>query len=201
MVEGGPPAVATTLSSVRVLLIDAYRVDDPDRAAAEVAAGALVAAGHDVDHHRLVVDGFEPFMTADERAAYHEDEPLVTDETRAAAHAVAAAEALVFCYPTTTFTVPAVLKGWLERVLVPGVAFVFDAKGRVAPGMTNIRRLGVVTTTPHGWVTTRRARDQGRRTIMWTLRLNCHRWCRRTFVSTPTGRIDERRIRRALGRW
>ena len=36
------------------------------------------------------------------------------------------AEALVFVYPTWWSTMPAILKGWLERVLVPGVGFVFD---------------------------------------------------------------------------
>lgn len=140
-------------------------------------------------------------MSTAERGAYHEPEPLMAAETKAAAKAVGDADALLFCYPTTTFTVPAVLKGWLERVLVPGVAFVFDAKDRVAPGMTNVRRLGVVTTTPHGWLTTKRARDQGRRTILWTLRLSCHRLCRRTFASMPVGSVDQARITRALRRW
>ena len=187
-----------------MLLIDAYPVDDPDRAAAIVAAGALTAADHDVDHHCLDAQGFGVVMSAAERAAYHGDEPIITEETSAAAAAVAAADALLFCYPTTTFTVPAQLKGWLERVLAPGVAFVFDDKGRIAPGMDNIRRLGVVTTTPHSWLATRRARDHGRRTILWTLRLNCHRRCRRTFVSVPAGRPggpDETRIRQGLRRW
>ena len=199
----GPDGPApTTLDLVRVLLIDAYDEDDPDRGVVAVATTTLRAAGHDVDHHCLQAQRFAMVMTEAERAAYHEDEPLIALETRAAADAVAAADALLFCYPTTTFTVPAPLKGWLERVLVPGVAFVFDAKGRVAPGMTNVRRLGVITTTPHGWRATRRARDQGRRTILWTLRLSCHRLCRRTFVSLPVGGTGhDARIRRALRRW
>ena len=184
-----------------MLLIDAYRTDDPDRVAAAMAAEALTATGHDVQHLSLDGEGFDPFMTTAERAAYHEPEPLISAETKASASALKQAEALLFCYPTTTFTVPARLKGWLERVLVTDVAFVFDEKGRVAPGMTNIRRLGVVTTTPHPRQATRRSRDLGRRTILRGLRLNCHRLCRRTFVSMPAGAIDEGRVNRALRRW
>ena len=192
---------------MRVLLIDAYPVDDPDRIVAQLAAKTLVAGGHQVEQLGLAADGFEPYMSEAERAAYHEDEPLLTEETRACAGAVKGADALLFCYPTTTFTVPALLKGWLDRVLVPGVAFELDSEGRVVPAMTNIRRLGVVTTTPHRWLATRRARDLGRRTIMWSLRLSCHRLCRRTFVSLPRGAgLGDgagagRRISRALSRW
>lgn len=188
---------------MRVLLIDGYRTDDPDRVVATIAAEALEANGHDVDHLVLEAEGFEAFMSEAERNAYHEPDPLIADETKASAAAVERANGLLFCYPTTTFTIPAIVKGWLERVLVPGVAFVFDDAGRVAPGMTNIRRLGVVTTTPHSWLATRRARDLGRRTILWTLRLSCHRLCRRTFTSMPTGSGSNHaaRIERALRRW
>lgn len=188
---------------MRVLLVDGYRLDDPDRVVAEIAVDTLTAAGHEVEHLGLHATGFEPFMSSEERAAYHEDEPLIAAETRSGAEALKRADALLFCYPTMTFTVPAILKGWLERVLVAGVAFVFDDAGRIAPGMTNIRRLGVVTTSPHSWMATRRARDLGRRTILWTLRLNCHRLCRRTFVSVPSGSgpDGEAKIGRALRRW
>lgn len=190
---------------MRVLLIDAFPVDDPDRVVADRAAEVLAGAGHEVDRLDLVADGFAPFMSPEERAAYESDQPLVSDDTRAAAALVTEAEALLFCYPTTTYTVPAVLKGWLERVMVLGVAFVFDDRGRVAPGLGKVRRLGVITTTRHAWLDTRRHRDGGRRTIMWTLRLNCHRLCRRTWVSVSAGSGSSararRRIERTLARW
>ena len=101
------------------------------------------------------------------------------------------------------FNVPAVMKGWLERVLVPGVAFVFDDKHRVRPGMQNIRRIGAITTSPHGRLTRLRARDAGKRTTARTLRLSAHKRCRTTFVSVPTPADDEGigKIRKALRRW
>lgn len=188
---------------MRVLLIDAYRPDDPDRAVVDAAVDALSAAGHTIDRIDLVDEGFRAFMSEEERAAYHTDEPLIAEDATASAELVRRAEALLFCYPTITHTVPAVLKGWLERVMVLGVAFGFDDKGRIAPALTRVRRIGAITTTPHDWVTTRRHGDLGRRTIMWTLRLNCNRLCRRTFVGLPagTGSGSGDRVGRALRRW
>ncbi len=186
---------------MKVLLLDAFDPESADSVVAETARATLEAGGHEVTHRVLVGGPFETFMTTAERAAYHEDTPLVTAETVEDAAALQNADALLFCYPTTLFTVPAVLKSWLERVLVPGVAFVFDDKERVRPGMTNIRRLGTITTTVHAASQTRRMRDAGRRTTTWNIRLSCHRLCRRTVVSLETGSPDVAKIKRALGRW
>ena len=186
---------------MKVLVVDAFSPDGPDKALVHEAIATLRGSGHEVEHRPLVGGPFEVFMSAEERREYHGAEPLITDETIDHAQALKAAAALLFCYPTTLFTVPSILKGWIERVLVPGVAFVFDAKERVRPGLTNIRRLGVVTTTPHDPQQTRRARDAGRRTILWNLRLSCHKLCRRTFVLVPAGSADVTQMRRALGRW
>ena len=122
-------------------------------------------------------------------------------DTEAGAAAIRTADALLFCYPTTAFTVPACVKAFLDRVLLPGVAFGFDEKGRVKGAMTNVRRLGVVTRRPHGRLATMRARDGGRRTILRTLRLNCHRFCRRTFVAVRGEDPATEAVRRRLRRW
>lgn len=189
---------------MRVLVLDAYDLDDPDRHVVDAVEAALEALGNEVERRTLVADGFARTMSAGERRVYETDEPLATDETRSAAGAVKAADAVVCCYPTRLFGVPASLKSWFERVLVLGVAFEFDRRKRIRPALTNVRRLGVVTTTPHGRVATFRARDLGRRTIMWTLRLNCHRFCRRSHLALPQGVASgdaEARITRSLRRW
>ena len=41
------------------------------------------------------------------------------------------AEALVFCFPAWSFGPPAMLKGWLDRVMLPGVSFHIQPDGRV----------------------------------------------------------------------
>jgi NAD(P)H dehydrogenase (quinone) len=186
---------------MRVLLLDAFPLESPDRTVVEEALSVLKTGGHEVTHRVLVGGPFEAFMSRDERAAYHGEMPLSTPETIKDAAIIKDVDALLFCYPTTLFTVPAVLKSWLERVLVPGIAFVFDHQGRIRPGMTNIVRLGSVTTTTHKASVTRRRRDAGRRTTTWNIRLSCHRFCRRTVISVSAGSPDITKIKRALGRW
>ena len=186
---------------MRVLLLDGYDPADTDHRVVAEAVEELEAGRHEVD--LLAVHGFEAVMSAAERTAYHSEQPVVSDDVRDSAERLKAADALLFCYPTVAFNVPASLKGWLERVMVPGVAFVFDDKHRVRPGMQNIRRIGAVTTSPHGRLARMRARDAGKRTTARTLRLSAHKRCRTTFVSVPAPADDEgiARIRRALRRW
>lgn len=171
---------------MRVLVVSAYEADAMGADTTAFVASILKQDGHEVSELDVVGE-FSGYLSEAEHRAYDEPEPLLAEDTRRWAEQVQAAEALVFCYPTTLFSVPAILKAWLERVFVPGVAFVFDEKQRVRPGLAGVRRLAVVTTTPHRPGRTRQARDLGRRTILWTLRLNCSRLCRRTFVSLPVG--------------
>ena len=186
---------------MRVLLLDGYDPTEPDRRVVDEAVAELCAGRHEVD--LLAVHAFNAVMSAAERVAYHSEQPVISDDVRDSAERLRAAEALLFCYPTVAFNVPATMKGWLERVLVPGVAFVFDDKHRVRPGMANIRRIGAVTTSPHGRLARLRGRDAGKRTTARTLRLSAHKRCRTTFVAVPTPADDEGidRIRRALRRW
>ncbi len=191
---------------MRILLLDAYDRADPDSAVAAAAVEALSYRGHEVDV--LSLAEFNPYMSPAEHAAYHSDEPIISEDVRASVARLRQANGLLFCYPTITFTVPARLKGWLERVMVPGVGFVFDRNHRVKRGMTNIRRIGAVTTSPHGRMARMRARDGGKRTTVRTMRLSCHTRCRVTFVSLPAGTAGSAeasagtaRIQRALRNW
>lgn len=184
-----------------VLVIDCFPADDVDSEVVKNAIDTLRFNGHEVTHQQLVGGPFETFMTAAERLAYHSETPLITREAVTSAAALKSSASVLFCYPTTLFTLPPVLKSYLERVFVPGVSFVLDAKNRVRPGLTHVRRLGVITTTPHDAAATRRARDAGRRSILWGPRLVCHPLARRTFVSIPTGTPDPAAIERALRRW
>ncbi|WP_238179487.1 NAD(P)H-dependent oxidoreductase, partial [Methylobacterium dankookense] len=69
-------------------------------------------------------------------------------DTTTAAHiaALQAAEALVFVYPTWWFGMPAMLKGWIDRIWLPGIAFRLAGPKVLQPLLTNIRSITVVTT-------------------------------------------------------
>ncbi|NND75146.1 MAG: NAD(P)H-dependent oxidoreductase [Ilumatobacter sp.] len=143
----------------------------------ELAAG--VVAGLRAGHHTVdVVDlyalGFAPAMTTAERAAYHGDEPILDPLVAVQASLVQRVDTLVFVYPTWWSGLPAILKGWLDRVLVPGVGFVFDERTTaVRPGLTNVRRIIGVSTygSPRRYV--RFVNDNGRRTLTRALRASC----------------------------
>lgn len=189
---------------MRVLVLDAFPSDHADRDCVGQAIDRLEQNGNTVELVDLSDARYDGFMTAAERTVYETDEPLIADVTKAGAASLLAADAVLFCYPTVLFGVPPRLKSWIERVMVMGVAFVFDEKQRVRPGLKNIGRIGVLTTTPHDRRSTLRARDQGYRTFMRTLRLNCHPLCRRTFLRLPSGSSEaasQRAVAKALRPW
>ncbi len=142
-------------------------------ALAERTVAGLRTAGHEVTVLDLYGEGFRVAMSAEERAAYDGDAPILDPMVRRHADAVLGAEALVFVYPTWWSGLPAILKGWLERVLVPGVGFHFDEAGRVRPGLRRVRHLVGISTygSPRWYV--RLVNDNGRRTITRALRMSC----------------------------
>jgi putative NADPH-quinone reductase len=103
----------------------------------------LSARGWQVDLCDLYAEGFDPVLTAAERRGYHD---TATNCAPVQAHVdrLRAAQALVFVYPTWNFGMPAILKGYIDRVFLPGVSFRLEG-GLVAPGLTHIRKLAVVT--------------------------------------------------------
>ncbi len=186
---------------MRVLLLDGYHPKDGDRGVVLAATETLGAKGHDVE--RLELHDFEAVMSPAERRAYHSEQPVISEDVRDSAERVRVADALLFCYPSVAFTIPAPMKGWLERVMVMGVAFVFDDNHKIRPGMPHVRRVGAITSTPHGHLARLRARDGGRRTTARTLRLAANKRCRSTFaaVASPVGDTEIAKVRKALRRW
>jgi putative NADPH-quinone reductase len=153
------------------------------RSIADTAEATLRAAGHGVTVVHLDDEHFRPAMSADERLAYDTATPILDAQVAVHADLVAAAEALVFVYPTWWAAPPAVLKGWMDRVLVPGVAFTFEpGTHAVRPGLRHVRRLVGITTYGSSRLYVRALGDPGRRTIMRALRLLCARRCRRTWL-------------------
>jgi putative NADPH-quinone reductase len=127
------------------MVLYAHPLEDSFNAALHrTVVAALRDSGHEVDDCDLYAEGFNPVLSAEERRHYH-------DETRNRApvegyvERLLAAEALVLCHPTWCFGPPAILKGFFDRVLLPGVSIALD-DGKVRPGLTHIRHLAAVVT-------------------------------------------------------
>ncbi len=181
---------------MRVVVVVAH--PDPSsftHAIASVAKNALVEGGHAVTILDLYDEEFRTAMSHDERLAYHSDRPILDPLAEQHAGIVKQAEVLVFVYPTWWSMMPAILKGWLERVLVPGVGFVFDEKHHVRRGLTNVHHLIGISTYGARWAHVKAIHDNGRRTLLRALRLNTALLTRRSWLglySIDTRTVEQR---------
>lgn len=173
----------------RCLVVHAH--PDPESfnsAVRDRAVAALEGAGHAVDVIDLYGTGYGPCMSEREHVDYYTDgaahpDPVVADHIERLRNA----EALVFIYPTWWSGVPAILKGWLDRTLLPDVAFTLkpgsDGKSVVAPNLTNVTRLVGITTYGSKQLEIRLLGDAGRRTLTRTVRLVCARRCKTKWLA------------------
>ena len=137
----------------------------------DAAVQGLSAAGHDVSVIDLAADDFDPVMPVEEWRTYMDRETVTTPEIVRYIEKVQESEILVFVYPTWWSGLPAQLKGWLERVLVAGVAFRFTKKDRVRPGLTQMRRIHAISTYGSPKLYVRLVNDNGRRILTRALRM------------------------------
>jgi putative NADPH-quinone reductase len=168
---------------MRVLVV--YCHPDPDSLVAAALARVLVgldAASHDVRTCDLYADGFDPVMTAAERLT-HAD-PGVDAPLQHYAEDLGWAEALVLVYPTWWSGQPAMLKGWIDRVWVAGVAWEMrPGARRISPGLRNIRRIVAVTTHGSSKLVNALEGETGKRTVTRVLRAMCSRRTRTTWCA------------------
>ena len=130
---------------MRVLVLFAHPVETSFQAALHRAAiEALRQAGHEVDDCDLYAEGFNPVLSREERINYH-DASVCRKPVERYVERLLAAEGLVLNFPVWNFGYPAILKGFFDRVFLPGVTF--DLKdGRIFPLLNRIRRVAAVST-------------------------------------------------------
>lgn len=143
-------------------------------AAADRAVSGLERAGHHVDVVDLYDVGYRAAMTLEERLAYETDDPIRDPVVAEHARLLGQAQILVFVYPTWWSGLPAVLRGWLERTMVPGVAFHLDERtNKVKPGLGHVRRIVGISTWGSPRPYARLVNDNGRRVLTRALRMSC----------------------------
>ena len=149
----------------------------------DAAISGLRAAGHTVDLIDLAFEHFNPVMSTREWNTYQQGNGDVPVGLERDVALVKSAEIIVFVYPTWWGGLPAQLKGWLERVMLPGTAFVFNENNKVRPGLRNIQRIHIASTFGSPWLYVRLVNDNGRRILARAFRMNTSL---RTKVSTSS---------------
>lgn len=136
---------------MRVLVLHAHPVETSfSRALFTTAVAALTEAGHEVDACNLYDEGFQAVMSREERLIYHEVPRNISPQIRPYVDRLRAADGLVVIHPVWNYGYPALLKGYFDRVFIPGVSFVLVGgetadRGRLVPNLRNIRKAAFVT--------------------------------------------------------
>jgi putative NADPH-quinone reductase len=135
---------------MKILVLYAHPVETSFNAALHrTIVERLIAAGHVVDDLDLYAEDFDPRLTRTERLAYHDPRGR-HDAVDPYVRRLLAAEALVLSFPVWNYGFPAILKGFFDRVFLPGVSFQM-VDGKATPSLHNIRKVAAVTTYGGSW--------------------------------------------------
>jgi NAD(P)H dehydrogenase (quinone) len=133
------------------------------------ALNALRAATHEVDLLDLYAEGFNPVLSEDARRHYHDTRRNTVGLEDYVAR-LRAADALIVQFPVWCFGMPAMLKGFLDRTFMPGVAFDISDPARVRPMLGNIKRIAGIATYGRPWLMALAMGDPPRKTVTRYLR-------------------------------
>lgn len=129
---------------MNVLVLHAHPVETSFNAALHrVIVERLTARGHVVDDCDLYAEDFDPRLTRAERIAYQDTERNI-EPVRQYVERLRQAEGLVLCFPVWNYGYPAILKGFFDRVFLPGVSFRL-VDGKAQPMLHNILKVEAVT--------------------------------------------------------
>ena len=97
--------------------------DSFNHAIANAAAEVLAENGHEVILHDLCREGFDPILTTAELGK----DTTLNETVARHCQEIVAADGIVIVHPNWWGMPPAILKGWIDRVLRMGVAYRFVA--------------------------------------------------------------------------
>jgi len=136
---------------MRVMVLHAHPVETSfNRAVYNTVLETLRARGHEVDAIDLYAEGFDPILSREGRLRYHDVPENITPEIEPYVDRLMRAEMLVLVHPVWNYGFPAILKGYFDKVFLPGVAFILKGgdspdKGKLVPNLKHIRKVAFVT--------------------------------------------------------
>ena len=136
----------------------------------------LAEKSHQVTDIDLYAEGFDPVLRKEDWYNYYNTDKNA-ESVRRYAEQLQVMDALVLIYPSWWYGLPAMLKGYFDRVWLPGIAFDVMIDGRIGTDrLRRLRRILVVTTYGSPW------------------------WLIKIYMGDPTRKIVERGLKRICGR-
>ena len=168
---------------MKVLVVLAHpNPDSFSHAIVDRVVCALANREHSVSVIDLYGLDYSTALTRAELVAYPTSEPAIDPMVIEHTRLIQECSTIVFVYPTWWSSMPAILKGWIDRTMLPGVAFSVDPETlKLQPGLTNVRRLIGITTFGGPRLASLVVRDNGSKIVTRSLRAVCHRRCRTTW--------------------
>ncbi len=198
------PAIPIRVRAMRCLVVLAHPLPDSLNARfARHVVKALQGLGHEARFADLYAEGFDPVLRAEERQSYYQD----AFDDQAGLRDV---EMLVLVFPTWWFGLPAILKGWIDRSFLPGVAYdhASDLKA-LTPKLAGLKQVLAITTLGSpAWIDRLVLRRPVHRALKWGLVKACAPKARFQMLSLygaekvgdEKARRFEARINKALAR-
>lgn len=216
----------------KVLVIHCHPLEDSlSNAIAEAVVRGLKVGGHEHKLKHLCGSNnpsecynnkpFPPALTAEERRGYYDIENVnkrfsgkleevsaLAAEVKEAIEDLRWCDSVVFVFPIWWFSFPATLKGYFDRVMLAGVAFLLpgssvgskaDAVGQTGliGCLTNINKIGVVATSGSSWAVNMYAGRGPRQVLSRGFRALCAPDCQMTWhqlYSVSSRTEAERRV-------
>jgi len=169
---------------MKVLVVHAHpNPDSFSHAIVDRVVSTLANREHSVSVIDLYGLDYSPALTRAELSAYPTSEPAIDPMVIEHTRLIQECSTIVFVYPTWWSSMPAILKGWIDRTMLPGIAFSVDPQTlKLQPGLTNVRRLVGISTFGGPRLASFVVRDNGSKIVTRSLRAICHRRCRTTWL-------------------
>jgi NAD(P)H dehydrogenase (quinone) len=136
---------------MRVMVLHAHPLETSyNRALCNAVTDTLKSKGHQVDLVDLYAENFDPVLSREDRLRYHDIPDNITPALKPYVDRLMAAEGIVIVHPVWNYGFPAILKGYFDKVFMPGVSFILEGgdgpdKGKLVPNLKHIKKVAFVT--------------------------------------------------------
>ncbi|GAB3655586.1 NAD(P)H oxidoreductase [Glycomyces tarimensis] len=121
-----------------LVVVTHHRADSFTAHIADLVTARLKAAGYAIDLLDLQAEGFDPRMTVADQPDWGDRDKAYSEEVQRHERRLLAADVIIPVFPIYWFHLPALLKGWIDRVWNYGFAY-----GRSKPRLAGRKMLWI----------------------------------------------------------